>query len=103
MRGPIRLALIRSRPYAILLVVAAAIGAPIAVAAYFFLKLTELTQQWVFTDLPSDLGSPRSRRGGRSSHSPWRDSWSASSSGSCMAAAVRHRSKGSTRAAPPSL
>jgi H+/Cl- antiporter ClcA len=53
---PDPLALIRSRPYAILLVVAAAIGAPIAVAAYFFLKLTVLMQQWVFTDLPSDLG-----------------------------------------------
>jgi H+/Cl- antiporter ClcA len=53
---PDPLALIRSRPYAMLLLLAAAIGAPVAIAAYFFLKLIDVTQHWVFTDLPGELG-----------------------------------------------
>jgi H+/Cl- antiporter ClcA len=53
---PDPLALIRSRPYAMLLLVVAALGVPIAVIAYFILKLIALMQQWVFTDLPNDLG-----------------------------------------------
>src|SRR4051794_29350981 len=53
---PDPLALIRSRSYAALLVVVAALGVPIAVTAYFFLKLIDVTQQWLFTDLPRDVG-----------------------------------------------
>jgi H+/Cl- antiporter ClcA len=53
---PDPVALIRSRQYVVLLVVATVVGAPMAVVAYFFLKLLGLIQQWVFTDLPKDLG-----------------------------------------------
>jgi H+/Cl- antiporter ClcA len=38
------------------LVIGAAIGIPVAVAAYFFLKLVEEAQQFLFTDFPNDLG-----------------------------------------------
>lgn len=50
------LALLRSRRYVGLLVLAAVLGAPIAAAAYGFLKLVDLLQKEVFTDLPSGLG-----------------------------------------------
>src|SRR3954454_20270895 len=53
---PDPLAVMRSRPYLGLLLLAAALGAPVAVVAYYFLKLTDLLQQWLFTDLPSALG-----------------------------------------------
>ena len=46
----------RSRAYLRLLVLAAVLGVPIAAAAFGFLKLTALLQQWAFTDLPSALG-----------------------------------------------
>ena len=49
-------AVIRSRRYVGLLVLAAAIGAPVAAAAYFFLKLIGVTQHWVYSSLPDDLG-----------------------------------------------
>jgi H+/Cl- antiporter ClcA len=39
-----------------LLVLAAIIGAPIAAAAYGFLWLVSELQEWVYTDLPRDLG-----------------------------------------------
>jgi chloride channel protein, CIC family len=38
------------------LVLGALIGAPVAVAAYFFLKAVAAAQEWVFTTLPGDLG-----------------------------------------------
>jgi H+/Cl- antiporter ClcA len=47
---------LRSRAYIKLLVLAGAIGVPIATAAFFFLKLIELMQEWLFTDLPHELG-----------------------------------------------
>jgi H+/Cl- antiporter ClcA len=50
------LALLRSRSYIALLVLAAIIGAPISAAAYFFLALVGKMQGWVFTDLPKGLG-----------------------------------------------
>ena len=53
---PDPVALVRSRQYVVLLVVATVVGAPMAVVAYFFLKLLGLMQQWVFTDLPKELG-----------------------------------------------
>jgi H+/Cl- antiporter ClcA len=53
---PDPLALLRSRSYLQLLVVAAIIGAPISAVAYFFLALVGKLQKWIFTDLPSGLG-----------------------------------------------
>jgi H+/Cl- antiporter ClcA len=50
------LAMMRSRSYVGLLVVAAALGVPIAVVAYWFLKLTDLVQQWTFVSAPKALG-----------------------------------------------
>src|ERR1700728_637199 len=50
------LALLRSRSYVALLVLAAIIGAPISAAAYFFLALVSKLQGWVFTDLPKGVG-----------------------------------------------
>src|ERR1700728_2163513 len=50
------LALLRSRSYVALLVLAAIIGVPISAVAYFFLALVSKLQTWIFTDLPSGLG-----------------------------------------------
>jgi chloride channel protein, CIC family len=50
------LALLRSRSYLVLLVLAAIIGAPISAAAYFFLALVDKLNGWIFTDLPHSLG-----------------------------------------------
>jgi H+/Cl- antiporter ClcA len=49
-------ALLRSRSYVALLVLAAIIGIPISAAAYFFLALVSKMQVWVFTDLPKAVG-----------------------------------------------
>jgi chloride channel protein, CIC family len=46
----------RSSGYVRLLVLAAILGAPIAVLAYFFLALVSHLQTWIFTDLPEALG-----------------------------------------------
>jgi H+/Cl- antiporter ClcA len=53
---PDPLALLRSRSYLQLLVLAAIIGAPISAVAYGFLALVAKLQTWIFTDLPSGLG-----------------------------------------------
>ncbi len=45
------LALLRTRSYVALLVLAAILGVPIAVLAYFFLKLVDVLQKAVFTHL----------------------------------------------------
>ena len=50
------LALLRSRSYIALLVIAAIIGAPVSAAAYFFLALVSKLQGWIFTDLPKAVG-----------------------------------------------
>jgi H+/Cl- antiporter ClcA len=50
------LALLRTRRYVGLLVLAAILGVPIAAIAYFFLKLVGVIQNAVFTTLPSGLG-----------------------------------------------
>jgi H+/Cl- antiporter ClcA len=50
------LALLRSRSYLALLVLAAIIGVPVSAAAYFFLALVSKLQVWIFTDLPKDVG-----------------------------------------------
>jgi H+/Cl- antiporter ClcA len=50
------IALLRSRSYLALLALAAIIGVPVSAAAYFFLALVSKLQEWVFADLPKDLG-----------------------------------------------
>ncbi|MGO9191235.1 MAG: hypothetical protein ACLP8X_22640 [Streptosporangiaceae bacterium] len=50
------LALLRTRRYLALLVLAAILGVPIAAIAYGFLKLVDVLQNAVFTKLPSGLG-----------------------------------------------
>lgn len=49
-------AVLRSRRYLGLLAFAAILGVPVAAAAYWFLKLVDNMQTWVYTDLPDDLG-----------------------------------------------
>ena len=53
---PDPIALLRSRSYMALLVLAAIIGVPVSAAAYFFLALVGKLQIWIFTDLPKDIG-----------------------------------------------
>jgi len=50
------LAMLRTRNYAVLLVLAAIIGAPISAVAYFFLALVTKLQGWIFSSLPESLG-----------------------------------------------
>jgi H+/Cl- antiporter ClcA len=50
------LALLRSKSYLALLVLAAIIGVPVSAAAYLFLALVSKLQMWIFTDLPKDVG-----------------------------------------------
>lgn len=54
--APRPLELMRSRAYLRLLALAAVLGAPVAAAAFGFLKLTERVQVWAFTDFPKALG-----------------------------------------------
>ena len=49
-------AMLRTRNYLVLLVLAAIVGVPIAAAAFGFLTLVDEMQTWVFTELPGDLG-----------------------------------------------
>ena len=49
-------ALIRSRRYWLLLVLAAAVGVVVSVASWAFLELTHALQVWLYQDLPSSLG-----------------------------------------------
>ena len=49
-------ALLRSRGYVQILILAAIIGVPISAAAYGFLALVDHLQGWLFTDLPETLG-----------------------------------------------
>jgi H+/Cl- antiporter ClcA len=55
-RQPDPLTLLRSRGYLVLLAFAAILGVPVSALAYGFLKLSELLQGWIFTDLPRALG-----------------------------------------------
>jgi H+/Cl- antiporter ClcA len=50
------MAVLRSRGYVRLLVLAAVLGVPISAVAYGFLALVTGLQEWVFTDLPEALG-----------------------------------------------
>ena len=56
MSVPEPVALLRSRGYVALLVLAAIIGVPVSAVAYGFLKLVDVLQNWIFTELPADLG-----------------------------------------------
>jgi H+/Cl- antiporter ClcA len=49
-------ALLRSRAYVRLLVVAAVLGVPVSAAAWAFLALVSKLQHWLFTSFPDDLG-----------------------------------------------
>jgi len=49
-------AAVRSRRYLGLLVLAALLGVPVSLGAYWFLKLIALLQSWTYTDLPNGLG-----------------------------------------------
>jgi H+/Cl- antiporter ClcA len=49
-------ALLRSRSYVQLLVLAALLGVPVSAASYGFLALVDWLQEAVFTDLPRSLG-----------------------------------------------
>jgi H+/Cl- antiporter ClcA len=48
--------MLRSRSYLVLLVFGAIVGVPVAVIAYYFLKLVALGQKYFFTTLPGELG-----------------------------------------------
>jgi H+/Cl- antiporter ClcA len=48
--------MLKSRSYLVLLVFGAIVGIPVAVIAYFFLKLVAGGQQYFFTTLPGELG-----------------------------------------------
>jgi H+/Cl- antiporter ClcA len=50
------LAVLKSRRYLGLLVLAALLGVPLSAFAYGFLKLSDLLQSWMYKDLPSGLG-----------------------------------------------
>jgi H+/Cl- antiporter ClcA len=50
------MALLRTRSYVQLLVLAALIGVPVSGIAYGYLKLVALLQNWIFTDLPKQIG-----------------------------------------------
>ncbi|WP_396668378.1 chloride channel protein [Microbacterium sp. R86528] len=47
---------LRSKSYVSLLILCAAVGAPIAAIAYFFLALVDFLQGWIFTTLPESFG-----------------------------------------------
>jgi H+/Cl- antiporter ClcA len=49
-------AMLRSRPYWVLLAIAALIGIPVSALAYFFLDLVSELQQWIFSSLPAAVG-----------------------------------------------
>jgi H+/Cl- antiporter ClcA len=49
-------AVLRSRGYVGLLLLAALLGVPVSLVAFYFLQLTALIQSWVYTDLPAGLG-----------------------------------------------
>ncbi len=53
---PDPLDMLRSRPYLGLLLFGAVIGVPVAAMAYGFLKLTDVGQEWLYSDLPTDMG-----------------------------------------------
>jgi H+/Cl- antiporter ClcA len=55
-QGPDPIALLKSRSYVQLLLLAAIVGIPVSAVAYGFLELVDALQTWLFTDLPKELG-----------------------------------------------
>jgi chloride channel protein, CIC family len=51
-------AVLRSRGYVALLILAAVVGVPVSALAYGFLKLVDVLQNWVFVDVPDAIGDP---------------------------------------------
>jgi H+/Cl- antiporter ClcA len=49
-------ATLRSKRFLALLVLASLVGVAVSIAAWGFLELLHYTQEWVFTDIPRDLG-----------------------------------------------
>ena len=72
---PDPLALLRSRSYLFLLVLAALVGVPVSAAAYFFLALVSKLQGWIFTSLPKDLGFHAEPCGGPFCRWRWPGCW----------------------------
>ncbi len=54
--SPNPLDMLKSRSYLVLLVFGAIVGVPVAVIAYYYLKLVALAQKYFFTTLPGELG-----------------------------------------------
>jgi H+/Cl- antiporter ClcA len=54
--GPDAEALLRSRSYLLVLVMAALVGIPVSAIAYYFLQLVSVLQKWLFETLPVDVG-----------------------------------------------
>ena len=50
------MAMLKTRAYVQLLVLAALIGVPVSALAYGYLKLVTLLQTWFFTSMPKELG-----------------------------------------------
>ncbi len=53
---PSPLEVLKSRSYVLALIMGAVVGAPVAAVAYLFLKLVAEAQQFLFTQLPTELG-----------------------------------------------
>ena len=54
--APDPMAMLRTRSYVQLLVLAAVMGVPVSAVAYAFLKVVAVLQHWFFASLPSELG-----------------------------------------------
>jgi H+/Cl- antiporter ClcA len=54
--APDPVAILRSRRFIGLLIFASIVGIPVSALAYWFLKLVDVTQNWVFKDLPVEVG-----------------------------------------------
>ena len=54
--APDPIATLRSRRFIGLLILAAILGVPVSAIAYWFLKLVDVTQNWAYTHLPTELG-----------------------------------------------
>ena len=85
------LALLRTRGYLALPVLAAILGVPIAALAFGCLKLVDVIQKAVLLNCPAGSGSTVSRCGGRCSPLPSPGCWSRSRSATCQGRAAIHR------------
>ena len=54
--APDPLAILRSKNFIAVLVLAAVIGVAVSLVSWAFLEIVRYTQQWLFTDLPDDFG-----------------------------------------------